>query len=226
MKKIIIAIDGFSGCGKSTTAKDVAKQLGYRYIDTGAMYRAVTLYCLRNEIDLENKELIQQILKDIVIDFRFNQTLKKSETYLNDENVEEEIRKMYVSENVSKVSAIAEVRTAMVAQQQAMGNEKAIVLDGRDIGTVVFPSAELKVFMTTDVKVRAQRRYEELIEKGENVTLESIIHNLEERDFIDSNRKESPLKKAEDAYEIDTTYLSIEQQVEKVISLYENIIKK
>jgi CMP/dCMP kinase len=223
-KKIVIAIDGFSGCGKSTTAKEVATKLGYRYIDTGAMYRAVTLYYLRNEIDLKNTVLIQQMLKNIVIDFRFNSVLNKSETYLNNENIEEEIRKMHVSENVSKVSTIAEVRKAMVEQQQEMGKSKSVVLDGRDVGTVVFPKAELKVFMTTDVKVRAKRRYEELIAKGENVTLKSIISNLEERDLIDSTRKESPLKKAEDAYEIDTTFLSIAEQVEKVVSLYENIV--
>lgn len=223
-KKIVIAIDGFSGCGKSTTAKDVATKLGYRYIDTGAMYRAVTLYCLRNDIDLKNTVLIQQILQSIVIDFRFNTLLNKSETYLNNENVEDEIRKMYVSENVSNVSTIASVRIAMVEQQQEMGKAKSVVLDGRDIGTVVFPAAELKVFMTTDVKVRAKRRYEELIAKGEDVTLESIIANLEQRDLIDSTRKESPLKKAEDAYEIDTTYLSIAEQVGKVLSLYKNIV--
>lgn len=223
-KKIVIAIDGFSGCGKSTTAKEVATKLGYRYIDTGAMYRAVTLYCLRNQIDLKNTVLIQQMLKNIVIDFRFNSVLNKSETYLNNENIEEEIRKMHVSENVSKVSTIAEVRKAMVEQQQEMGKSKSVVLDGRDVGTVVFPKAELKVFMTTDVKVRAKRRYEELIAKGENVTLKSIISNLEERDLIDSTRKESPLKKAEDAYEIDTTFLSIAEQVEKVVSLYKNIV--
>ncbi len=223
MKKIVIAIDGFSGCGKSTTAKQVATKLGYRYIDTGAMYRATTLYCLKNDINLEDEDAIKEALNNLKIDFRFNQELQKSETYLNDENVENEIRTMYVSENVSLVSAIAQVRKAMVLQQQEMGEEKAVVLDGRDIGTVVFPNAELKVFMTTDVKVRAKRRYEELIAKGEDVTLESIVHNLTERDRIDSTRKESPLKMAKDAQEIDTTRLTIEQQVEKVLELYKRI---
>ncbi|MCP4521151.1 MAG: (d)CMP kinase [Cytophagales bacterium] len=222
-KKIIIAIDGFSGTGKSTTAKQLATKLGYRYIDTGAMYRATTLYCLENEVNLDSEEEVAKALDAIEINFQFNAELQKSETYLNGDNVEKEIRKMYVSENVSRVSAIALVRKAMVSQQQAMGKDKSIVLDGRDIGTVVFPEAELKIFMTTDVKVRAVRRYEELVAKGEDVTLESIIKNLEERDNIDSSRKESPLKKANDAFELDTTALTIEKQVEKVIELFEQL---
>lgn len=221
MKKIVIAIDGFSGCGKSTTAKKVATKLGYRYIDTGAMYRATTLYCLRNDVNLDDESAVNKALNNLKIDFRFNEELQKSETYLNDENVEDEIRTMYVSEKVSVISAIAQVRKAMVSQQQQMGEEKAVVLDGRDIGTVVFPNAELKVFMTTDVKVRAQRRYEELIAKGEEITLESVVYNLTERDRIDSTRKESPLKMAEDAQEIDTTRLTIDEQVQKVLDLYE-----
>lgn len=219
MAKINIAIDGLSGCGKSSTAKAVARALGYKFIDTGAMYRAVTLYVLNEAVDLTSKESVVQALEQITIDFRYNQESQKNETFLNGQNVEEEIRSMRVAGNVSQVAAIKEVRVAMVAQQQQMGKDKGVVMDGRDIGSVVFPEAELKLFMTASTEVRAKRRQAELREKGEEVALDEIMKNLEERDRIDSTRDESPLIKVEDAIEVDTSNLLFEEQVQKVLDL-------
>ncbi|WP_353934830.1 (d)CMP kinase [uncultured Roseivirga sp.] len=219
MAKINIAIDGLSGCGKSSTAKAVAKTLGYKFIDTGAMYRAVTLYVLNEAVDLTSKKSVVQALEQITIDFRYNQESQKNETFLNGQNVEEEIRSMRVAGSVSQVAAIKEVRVAMVAQQQQMGKDKGVVMDGRDIGSVVFPEAELKLFMTASTEVRAKRRQAELREKGEEVALDEIIKNLEERDRIDSTRDESPLIKVADAIEVDTSNLLFEEQVQKVLDL-------
>lgn len=219
MAKINIAIDGLSGCGKSSTAKAVAKTLGYKFIDTGAMYRAVTLYVLNEAVDLSSKESVVQALEQITIDFRYNQESQKNETFLNGQNVEEEIRSMRVAGSVSQVAAIKEVRVAMVAQQQQMGKDKGVVMDGRDIGSVVFPEAELKLFMTASTEVRAKRRQAELREKGEEVALDEMMKNLEERDRIDSTRDESPLIKVEDAIEVDTSNLLFEEQVQKVLDL-------
>ena len=224
MKKIVIAVDGYSACGKSSTAKQVAKALGYSYIDTGAMYRAVTLYFHNNHVPLTNEQAVKKALDNIEITFHHNPKSGQSETYLNGLNVEDEIRKMYISERVSQVSAIKAVREAMVSQQQKMGRRKAVVMDGRDIGTVVFPDAELKLFMNADVYVRAGRRQEELLEKGQAVDLSDIIDNLKQRDQIDTTRKESPLKKAEDAVVIDTTFVTLEEQIQEVINLALNEI--
>lgn len=219
MSSIIIALDGYSSCGKSTTAKLVAKQLNYAYIDTGAMYRAVTLHFHQNHVALSNPKEVRKALDEILITFRRHGTTRSNDTYLNGLNVENEIRKMYISERVSEVSAIAEVRHAMVAQQQKMGKHKGIVMDGRDIGTVVFPQAELKIFMTADPLMRAQRRQEELLAKGELVGLPEIIANLEKRDYIDTHRAESPLRQADDAVLIDNTFMTIDEQVEMVVRL-------
>ena len=218
MQKIIIAIDGFSACGKSTTAKEAAKALGYRYIDSGAMYRAVTYYFLEHHIALTNPKEVAKALNDIKITFHVNAN-GVSETYLNGLNVEKKIRKMRISENVSPVSAIREVRVAMVEQQRKLGKEGGIVMDGRDIGTVVFPDADLKVFLTADMLVRAARRQQELLEKGELVELDAILANLKKRDEIDSTRAESPLRRAEEAIEIDTTNITIEEQVDELVRL-------
>ena len=219
MKDIIIAIDGNSGCGKSTTAKMVAKELGYSYIDTGAMYRATTLYFLRNYVRLTNEKDVEAALGHITIEFIFNKKFQMTETYLNGLRVEKEIRGMEVANKVSEVAALPIVRRAMVKQQQEMGKKKAVVMDGRDIGTTVFPEAEFKIFMSADTKVRAARRQKELLLKGETVTLQEIIHNLEERDRIDSTRKESPLRKADDAYSLDTTNLTIDSQTQYILKL-------
>lgn len=219
MSKINIAIDGLSGCGKSSTAKAVANALGYTFIDSGAMYRAVTLYLINEAVDLKDMKAVEAALEEIKIEFRFNKELGKSETFLNQQNVEEEIRKLYVAEKVSQVAAIRSVRVAMVRLQQAMGKHKGVVMDGRDIGSVVFPDAELKVFMTASTEVRARRRRAELEAKGEEVSLEEIIHNLEERDRIDSSRAESPLTKVAEAIEIDTSDIAFETQVAKVLNL-------
>ncbi|MBL6445483.1 (d)CMP kinase [Fulvivirga sp. 29W222] len=218
MNKIVIAIDGYSACGKSTTAKSVANILGYTYIDTGAMYRAITLYFHRNHVSLTNKKDITKALENIDITFQKSAKTGMSETFLNGLNVEQEIRKMYVSENVSQVSCLVEVRNAMVAQQRKLGKKKGVVMDGRDIGTVVFPDAELKVFMEADIYVRAGRRQEELLECGQLVDLSEIIENLKKRDHIDSTREESPLRKADDALVLDTTFLTLEEQVDEVIN--------
>ncbi len=218
MQKIIIAIDGFSACGKSTTAKEAAKALGYRYIDSGAMYRAVTHYFLEHHIALTNPKEVAKALNDIKITFHVNAN-GVSETYLNGLNVEKKIRKMRISENVSPVSAIKEVRVAMVEQQRKLGKEGGIVMDGRDIGTVVFPDADLKVFLTADMFVRAARRQQELLEKGELVELDAILANLKKRDEIDSTRAESPVRRADEAIEIDTTNITIEEQVDELVRL-------
>jgi cytidylate kinase len=219
MKKIIIAIDGYSACGKSTTAKMVASRLGYIYIDSGAMYRAVTLYFCDNHISSTNQYQVSQALANIHIQFVHNPKTEKNETYLNGSNVEEEIRKMYISQKVSEVSAVPEVRKAMVYQQQQMGKKRGLVMDGRDIGTCVFPDAELKIFMTADIMVRAQRRQEELLEKNELIDIEEIIKNLQMRDHLDTTRKESPLRMADDAYLLDNTAITIDEQIEFVINL-------
>jgi cytidylate kinase len=218
MRKIIVAIDGYSACGKSTTAKEAARILGFRYIDTGAMYRAVTLYFLEHHIALTNPKEIQKALEQVKITFRVNRE-GRSETYLNGLNVERDIREMRVSENVSQVSALAVVRHAMVDQQRRMGKERGVVMDGRDIGTVVFPDAELKVFMGADILVRAFRRQKELLSHDELVDIDTIIENLRKRDEIDSTRKESPLRKASDAIALDTTFITIDEQVDEVVRL-------
>lgn len=219
MGKIVIAIDGFSGCGKSSTAKAVAKKLGYTYIDSGAMYRAATLHFLNNHIVLSNPKEVNKALDSLKISFHFNPERQAQETFLNGLNVDDKIRTMRVSEYVSEVSKLKEVRHALVAQQQKLGKSKGVVMDGRDIGTVVFPEAELKVFMTADLSIRAARRQKEILEKGQLIELEKIKHNLRERDRIDSTRAESPLLKAEDAIEIDTSLLEFDDQVEQIVSL-------
>lgn len=218
MRRIIVAIDGYSACGKSTTAKAVAKIIGYRYIDSGAMYRAVTLYFLDQHIALTNQKEIVKALQKITITFQINSD-GITETFLNGLNVERKIRKMKISENVSQVSTIREVRAAMVEQQRKMGKDKRIVMDGRDIGSVVFPYAELKLFLTADILVRAFRRQRELLEKDDLVDLDTIIANLQKRDEIDSHRKESPLVQAKDAIVIDTTHITIDEQVDEVVRL-------
>ncbi len=205
-KKIIIAVDGFSSTGKSTLAKDLAKKIGYGYIDTGAMYRAVTLYFLRHETDIADETAVAEALKKIEIDFQNIDGVNT--TFLNGENVEKEIRKMYVSDFVSPVAAVSAVRRAMVKLQQAMGKKKGIVMDGRDIGTVVFPEAELKIFVTSDPKTRVDRRYAELQNKGLQADYEEVAKNLRERDHIDSTRADSPLRQAEDARVLDNTALT------------------
>ncbi|WP_034256855.1 (d)CMP kinase [Adhaeribacter aquaticus] len=217
MKKLVVAIDGHSSCGKSTTAKLVAKDLGYAYIDTGAMYRAVTLYFLEHYIDFTNPKKIDQALQEIHITFERNTKSNRNEVFLNGLNVEDEIRKMYISNKVSEVSCIPAVRHAMVSQQQKMGRKRGVVMDGRDIGTTVFPDAEVKVFMTADVDTRARRRQQELLDKGELVPLDDIIANLQKRDLIDSTRKESPLVRAEDAEILDTSHITIDEQVDFVL---------
>jgi len=218
-KKIIITIDGWSSCGKSTLAKQLAKELGYVYVDSGAMYRAITLFFLRTNVDLASKKEINEALQNISLEFIFNSTSGNSEIYLNSENVEYLIRDMFIAEKVSDVSAIKEVREFAVAQQQKMGLKKGIVMDGRDIGTVVFPKAELKLFMTADSAIRVQRRFKELYEKNPNVTIEEVKDNLELRDYIDSNREISPLRKAEDAVELDNSNLSESQQFQKAVEM-------
>lgn len=220
--KINIAIDGYSSCGKSTLAKAIAQQLHYAYIDTGAMYRAVTLYCMRNGYIKDgavNSTLLIDDLSKIYIRFRHNAETGISETFLDGENVEQEIRKIEVSDNVSRVSEVKEVRKKLVALQQMMGKEKGVVMDGRDIGTVVFPDAELKIFMTAEPDVRMQRRYDELIAKGHKVTLGQIKENLLQRDFIDTHRKEDPLMQASDAIILDNSNLTREEQFEFVLNL-------
>ncbi|MFN3403803.1 MAG: (d)CMP kinase [Cytophagaceae bacterium] len=219
MKKIIIAIDGYSSCGKSTTAKIVASKLGYAYIDTGAMYRATTLYFHEHYINLTDPKSIQKALDNIQISFVYNPKIDKSETFLNGLNVEGEIRKMYISEKVSEVSAIKEVRKFLVSQQQKMGKKRGLVMDGRDIGTAVFPDAELKIFMEADMHVRAFRRQQELLEKKQVVDLEDIIENIKKRDHLDTTREEGPLRKAEDAFVLDTTFMTIDEQVDFVLNL-------
>ena len=214
MKKITIAIDGYSSCGKSTLAKDLARKLGYSFIDSGAMYRAVTLFFIRgNYLDVNDPGSILKILDSINLGFKFNPAKGISEIYLNGENVENEIREMPVSENVSKVSAIAEVRKKLVDIQKEIGKNKGVVMDGRDIGTVVFPDAELKIFMTASNEIRTGRRFEELKLKGMNVSKEEIQKNLEQRDYEDTHRKESPLTKAADAIVLDNSEMNREEQL-------------
>jgi cytidylate kinase len=218
LRKIVIAIDGYSACGKSSTAKEVANILGYRYIDTGAMYRAVTYFFLEHHIAPTNPKEVFRVLKDIHISFKVN-SKGKCETYLNGLNVEREIRSMSVSEMVSQVSTIKDVRTAMVEQQRRMGKEKAVVMDGRDIGTVVFPNADLKLFMNADLLVRAFRRQRELLEKDQLVDLDDVVENILQRDRIDTTRAESPLRKADDAVPIDTTHITFDEQVDEVVRM-------
>jgi cytidylate kinase len=217
MKKIIVALDGYSSCGKSSTAKKVAAALSYAFIDSGAMYRAVALYFVNNKVDYKDLDQVKKALSEIHITFQFNPDRQASDTFLNGENVESEIRKMYISDLVSSISSIPEVRHAMVAQQQQMGREKGIVMDGRDIGTVVFPQAEVKIFMSAEPLIRAKRRQIELAAKGEQVSIEDILENLQKRDEADSKRSEGPLKRADDAIDLDTSYRTMEDQVKFVL---------
>ena len=222
MTKIIIAIDGYSSCGKSTLAKQLAKKIGYHYVDTGAMYRAVTLYLIRNQIDIHHPEMVAEVLPQIKISFGLDEATQQQFTILNGENIENEIRiNPRVAGFVSDVSSISAVRRFLVHQQQEMGNHKGIVMDGRDIGTVVFPKAELKLFVTADPTIRAQRRLDELAEKGQNTTFDEVLANLEKRDHIDSTRADSPLMKAEDAIELDNSNLTREEQLAWVLKLVE-----
>lgn len=227
-KKITIAIDGFSSTGKSTLAKQLANHLGYIYVDTGAMYRAVTFFAMQNgyiNADSFDKEALINSLPDIKLQFKFNADLGFAEMYLNDVNVETEIRTIEVSSFVSKVAEVSEVRAKLVEQQKEMGKDKGIVMDGRDIGTVVFPNAELKIFMTASSTTRAQRRYDELVAKGDTVTFEEVLANVEERDYIDTHREDSPLVMAEDAIEIDNSHLNREEQFKLVLELVNEITK-
>ncbi len=213
MKDIIVAIDGYSSCGKSTLARALAAKYHYAYVDSGAMYRAVTLFFLNNDVDWADEEQVHRALDQISIGFKFNPETDTNETYLNGLNVEYAIRDMRVSAKVSEVSKIKEVRHALVEFQQEMGEHRGIVMDGRDIGTVVFPDAELKLFMTAELDVRIQRRYKELLEKGERVTLEQVTENLRQRDFIDTTREESPLRQATDAIVLNNTHLDQAEQL-------------
>lgn len=228
-KKITIAIDGFSSCGKSTMAKDLAKELGYVYVDSGAMYRAVTLYAMQHGIinngTINTAELEKQ-MDNIHITFRFNPDTKKPDTYLNGVLVEDEIRRLEVSNNVSPVAAIPFVRKALVKMQQELGKEKGIVMDGRDIGTVVFPDAELKIFVTASPEVRAQRRYDELTSKGDTVDFDAILDNVKQRDHIDQTREESPLRQAEDALILDNSDITIEEQKQWLFDKVNELIRK
>ena len=229
MRKITIAIDGFSSCGKSTMAKDLAREIGYIYIDSGAMYRAVTLYCIENgllhdgQIDVER---LRSEIDNIRISFRPNEETNRPDTYLNGVNVENKIRTMEVSAHVSPVAALDFVREAMVRQQQEMGRQKGIVMDGRDIGTTVFPDAELKIFVTASPEIRAQRRYDELKAKGQAADFDEILENVKQRDHIDQNRKVSPLRKADDALLLDNSHLTIEQQKEWLTEQFERTVGK
>lgn len=224
MKRITIAIDGHSSCGKSTMAKDLARKIGYVYVDTGAMYRAVTLYALRNNLFDADGGIKEDELKsrmgDISISFRLNTATGRPDTYLNGENVEQDIRTMQVSNRVSPIAALPFVRQALVAQQQAMGKEKGVVMDGRDIGTTVFPDAELKVFVTASAEVRAQRRYDELKAKGMQADYNDILKNVQERDYIDSHRPTSPLRKADDAIELDNSNMTVDEQNDWLMEKY------
>ena len=230
MKKITIAIDGHSSCGKSTMAKDLAREVGYVYVDTGAMYRSVTLYALRHGLFLEdgsvNTDTLEQQMADIRISFKFNPETGRPDTYLNGECVEKEIRSLEVSNHVSPIAAIPFVRTAMVAQQQQMGKDKGVVMDGRDIGTTVFPDAELKVFVTASARVRAQRRYDELKAKGMPADFDDILKNVEERDYLDSHREVSPLRKADDALLLDNSDMTIPEQKQWLLDRFNEIINQ
>lgn len=226
-KKITIAIDGFSSTGKSTLAKELAKELGYVYVDTGAMYRAVTYFAMQNGYisnDTFDKDSLIKKLSSVKLHFEFNSDLGFGEMFLNNENVEKQIRTLEVSSFVSKIAEVSEVRAKLVEQQKAMGKDKGIVMDGRDIGTVVFPDAELKIFMTASPETRAQRRFDELQAKGDTVSYEDVLKNVQERDYIDTHRADSPLVIADDAIEIDNSYLSREEQFAAVLELAEEVI--
>ncbi len=226
MSKIVIAIDGYSSCGKSTVAKALASHLGYAYADSGAMYRCITLYAIRKGVIKDHSFIEDEIIKllpEINLRFEFNPQTKSSDTYLNEENVEKEIRQMIVSENVSKVSAIHDVRVKMIAIQRELGKDKGIVVDGRDIGTNVFPNAELKLFMTADPNIRAKRRYNELKAKGQNVSLGDIRTNLDQRDYEDTHRKENPLVQAKDAIVLDNSELTREQQLQFILNIIQEL---
>lgn len=229
-KKITIAIDGYSSCGKSTMAKDLAKEIGYVYVDTGAMYRSVTLYALQHQLFQEDgsvkKDDLRKEMCNIHISFKFNQGTGRPDCYLNGNLVEKEIRSLEVSSHVSPIAAIGFVREALVAQQKKMGEEKGIVMDGRDIGTTVFPNAELKIFVTADAKVRAQRRYDELKEKGMPANFNDILKNVEERDYIDTHREVSPLRQAEDAITLDNSQLTIAEQKKWLLELFQQKVNE
>ncbi len=228
MRKITIAIDGYSSCGKSTMAKNLAKEVGYIYVDTGAMYRSVTLYALKHHLFLEdgsvNTEELRKEMANIHITFKVNEETGRPDCYLNGELVEKQIRTLEVSNHVSPIAAIPFVREALVKQQQAMGEGKGVVMDGRDIGTTVFPNAELKIFVTADAQVRAQRRYDELKEKGMPANFDDILKNVEERDYIDTHREVSPLRKADDAAVLDNSHMTIPEQQEWLMSLFRKTI--
>lgn len=224
LKKIIITIDGYSSCGKSTLANQLARKLGYTYIDSGAMYRAVTFYFIQNRIDWLGSAAVKAALDNIHLEFVYNPATQQSETFLNGENVEHMIRDMLVAEKVSEVATVREVREYAVALQQKMGEKKGIVMDGRDIGTVVFPKAELKIFMTADTAVRVERRFKELYNQNKNITIQEVKENLQLRDYIDSNREISPLRKAEDAIILDNSQLSMEKQLELVLQWVEDVM--
>ncbi len=229
MQKITIAFDGYSSTGKSTIAKQLAKALGYIYVDTGAMYRAITLFAMRNgfnNIDSENASELVQLLPKANLEFVYNERLGFSEMYLNGENVEKEIRALPVSQQVSKVAAIEEVRHKLVDMQKAMGKKKGIVMDGRDIGTVVFPDAELKIFMTASPETRAFRRYKELLDKGENVSYPEVLKNVQERDYLDTHREFSPLRRAADAIKFDNSDMGLEEQFERIHNYALRVIEK
>ena len=229
MKKITIAIDGYSSCGKSTMAKDLAREVGYIYIDSGAMYRAVTLYCLENQLFTEegiDTTKLEAALPDIHISFQLNPDTQRPMTFLNGENVEDRIRTMEVSSHVSPVAALPFVREALVKQQQDMGKEKGIVMDGRDIGTAVFPEAELKIFVVASAEIRAQRRYDELKAKGQEASYEEILANVKERDYIDQNREVSPLRQADDAILLDNSNLTIGEQKQWLKERFEEAVKE
>jgi len=228
LKKITVAIDGFSSTGKSTLAKQLAKELEYVYVDTGAMYRAVAHFAMQNQLigaDFFDKKALVESLPKIQLEFKFNSDLGFAEMYLNGENVEKQIRTIEVSNFVSKVAEVSEVRSKLVEQQQEMGKNKGIVMDGRDIGTVVFPKAELKIFMTASAETRAQRRFDELQQKGDNVSYEDVLKNVVERDYIDTHREDSPLVIADDAIEIDNSYLNKEEQFSAVLELVNDVVK-
>ena len=228
IKKITIAIDGFSSTGKSTLAKQLAKHLGYIYVDTGAMYRAVAYFAMQHGYiskDYFDKTLLIQSLESIKLQFKYNKDLAFAEMFLNDENVEQQIRTLEVSSFVSRVAEISEVRAMLVQQQQQMGEASGVVMDGRDIGTVVFPEADLKIFMTASAITRARRRYDELVSKNQHITYDEVLQNVQERDFIDTHRDDSPLVKAEDAIEIDNSDLTIAEQFDIVLELVNEIIK-
>lgn len=228
MRNITIAIDGFSSTGKSTLAKQLARELAYVYVDTGAMYRAVAFFAMNNNFikaDFFDKKALIDSLPKIQLEFRYNADLGFAEMYLNGENVEKQIRTIEVSSFVSKVAEVSEVRSKLVEQQQEMGTNKAIVMDGRDIGTVVFPTAELKIFMTASAETRAQRRFDELQQKGDNVSYEDVLKNVVERDYIDTHREDSPLVIADDAIEIDNSYLNREEQFAAVLELVHEVVK-